>query len=573
MSGLPFSLQQYRKLLNSLQDGVLILDSSGVVRKINSSAAWLLGVEPGAILGQMLPHDPGVLDEAGRPLHPNEWPAAVTLLTSQPSEARLGISQQDGTIVWLQIRSAPLLSEAGTLEAVVVSVSDITNLKHKEAELKSSFMHDPLTGLPNRAWFFDSLAEVLSSESGTARHAVLLVNLDGFKRVNQLFGHSQGDELLKSVAARLQDCVQADDVVARLGSDEFALILRNACGARQAAGIAREILNSLATPFLIGRADSRVEITASIGIAVAPAGTVQVEGTMRQADIALRRAKHLGHSHFVVYDARLGQRIRRMEELEVRLREGIVAQELSVHYQPIINLADNRVSGAEALLRWNHPEIGKVLPSDFIPLAESTGTIHPLGEWVLDETISQLASWLLQDPGLLLAINLSPRQLESSHFLDRFLHVLDRHGVPARNVMLELTETYLMQEVKRIGGDLRRFSNLGVSIAIDDFGTGYSSLEYLQHLPVSHLKIDQSFVRRCERDSRSLALIEAMLRIGSALSLTVIAEGVETATQLKLLRQAGCSLAQGHLFSPAVPAAEFSALIGRPLVPQHLPPG
>jgi EAL domain-containing protein (putative c-di-GMP-specific phosphodiesterase class I) len=327
--------------------------------------------------------------------------------------------------------------------------------------------------------------------------------------------------------------------------------------------MAETVLQAIAEPFTFGTAEAQVELTVSIGIALAPCGRDLVATVARQANSALQGAKLSGKARFMIYDERQGARVRRKEMLERDLAQALARQEFSVLYQPIINLADESIHGMEALLRWHHPELGEVTPAEFIPLAESTGMIHSLGGWVIEEAVSRLGSWLGHDPGLLLAINLSPRQLESREFLRNFTHALGRHGVPHRNLMLELTETYLIQNVKRNARALDRFTDMGFSIAIDDFGSGYSSLKYLQHLPVTHLKIDRSFISESVHDARSLTLLEAIIQIADKLELTVIAEGVETPGQAETLRRAGCRLAQGFLFSNPLAAADLTALIGR----------
>jgi diguanylate cyclase (GGDEF)-like protein/PAS domain S-box-containing protein len=553
----------YRIIVDSLQDAVFVLDAGGIVTDMNPSARKLLGVTKADVIGRPFSAGWEVCDAEGWPLPREGWPLSLALKTGLPQTAVLSVNRPGEARIWLNVSSVPLLAgPARAAGGVITTLSDITSLKEKEAELENSLYHDQLTDLPNRHRFFDLLNSVLSAAApeGT-RHGVLFIDLDGFKHINDLYGYRHGDELLKAVAGRLKQCVAEGETLARLGADEFAILLPHVDSVRYAARTAKTVLQRIAQPFVVGAAEMQVELTVSIGIAIAPTGSDQVTRVARQANNALQGAKLSGKARVVIYDEQLDARIRRREQLERDLLPGLARGEFSVHYQPIVGLADGLIRGTEALLRWEHTEFGPVMPDEFIPLAEVTGAIHPLGSWVIEESVKQLGSWLKRDPALQLSINLSPRQLEAKAFLAKLTRTLEQHGVPHSNVMLELTETYLMQNVERNARELRRFADLGISIAIDDFGTGYSSLKYLQYLPVSHLKIDRSFIEESVRDERGLVLLEAIIHIARKLSLTVIAEGVETSAQAEVLCQAGCSLAQGYLFAHALSRAGFGRLL------------
>lgn len=444
-------------------------------------------------------------------------------------------------------------------------------LREAQALLEHTVNHDALTGLPNRRRFFDAARRAFTDEDRkrVMRDAVLVIDLDGFKRINDLYGHDVGDSVLTETARRLERAVRPGDLTARLAGDEFGLLLLNIGSVWHAVRIAERVVADLQEPIYLGGV--ALEVTASVGIAVAPHGVCDTDQVVNQADIALRRAEASGKSRFVVYDAHLDARVHDELELEADLRQALSRDEFQVHYQPIVDLRGGGVAGAETLLRWAHPTRDMISPAAFIPVAEDSGVIHPLGEWVLERSLQQLKVWLDTHPGLHLGINLSPRQLESPQFLTTFARILGVSGVPHDSVMLELTETYLMQDVERAARDLRRFANLGVRIAIDDFGTGYSSLKYLQHLPITHLKIDRSFIHNSARDPRARVLVEAILLLADKLELSVIAEGVETPEQAELLRQVGCRWAQGFLYERPVSSAEFTRyLANNPLSPVPL---
>jgi diguanylate cyclase (GGDEF)-like protein/PAS domain S-box-containing protein len=564
----------FARVVAALAQGIIVQDGQGAVTECNAAAERILGLDASVLIdrrqaGQCW----GAIAEDGSPLPQADFPPMQALQSGRPVHSQIAIRKPDGNLAWIAVSSVPLQREGERLPyAVVSSLADLTEAREKERQLEHSSGHDGLTDLPNRLEFFDVARRAFAEEGRkrAVRDAVLFLDLDDFKRVNDLFGHAVGDQLLVHAAIRLRQCIRPGDVAARLGGDEFALLLLDVGSVWNAVRVAQRVLESFTEPFRL--AGVALDVSTSIGISVAAEGARDPDVVTNQADIALRRAKAGGKSRYVVYDAHLDARVKDNLEIEADLRQALGRGEFEVHYQPVVELASGAVAGAETLLRWRHPERGLVPPAEFIPVAEDNGTIHPIGEWVLEQSLTQLKTWLEHHPGLHLGINLSPRQLESPQFLTTFARILGVSGVPHDAVMLELTETYLMQDVERAARDLRRFAGLGVKIAIDDFGTGYSSLKYLQHLPITHLKVDRSFIHRIVRDERSRVLVEAIQLLADKLELKVIAEGVETQAQADFLSGTGCRWAQGYLFERPMPGPAFDELLLRraPIDPKDL---
>ena len=411
-------------------------------------------------------------------------------------------------------------------------------------------LHDPLTGLANRALFLDRLQHSLAS---TGRHekplATVLLDLNGFKEINDSYGHAVGDELLCAVARRLMDAVRTADTVARLGGDEFALVIEDVKDSDRLE-ILERIDRAINTPFLL-QGQPR-QIGGSVGMALS-SGNQESSGEMlRRADMAMYAAKREGKSGHAVFETGMHTALVFRLEMKSDLQRALTDREFVVHFQPFVELPDGRLCGMEALVRWNRPGGGTVPPNEFIPLAEETGMIVPLGWWVLEESCRQFSDWLDRYPGhpdLTLHVNLSARQLHDSQATAKVLDALSTSGLSAEHVVLELTENSLMQDVESSLGAMRKLTALGVRMGIDDFGTGYSSLSYLQKLPVTVLKIDKSFVDDVAESKQGAALVRAILGVGSALELTVVAEGVERMEQVGRLQALNCKFAQGYFFS------------------------
>jgi diguanylate cyclase (GGDEF)-like protein len=430
--------------------------------------------------------------------------------------------------------------------------------------------HDPLTRLPNRRRYAELLAQALDRAQRTSGLlAVVFFDLDDFKRVNDTLGHAIGDQLLRAVAQRVGTRLGSESGVtdlsfgsglrlARLGGDEFTLLATDLPGTDAAATLARRVLDALSEPFLLG--SHEVFVSGSVGIALFPADGDDPALLMRNADTALSRAKELGKNRSLFFTAAMNEQAVERATLERDLRRGLERREFALHFQPVVDLAGGALVGVEALLRWRHPERGLVPPGEFISVAEETGLIVPLGEWILREACSVARGWQRAGrPPIPVSVNLSVRQFREEKLVEKIVAILDETGLDPCQLGLEITETVLMDADRRNLATLRSLRELGIAIAVDDFGTGYSSLGYLKHFPVDCLKIDRSFVRDVAADGGDAAITRAVIAMGKSLQLRVVAEGVETTAQLEFLRHHGCDAVQGFLAGQPVPAEEFAA--------------
>jgi diguanylate cyclase (GGDEF)-like protein len=437
-------------------------------------------------------------------------------------------------------------------------------LRQRTEDLAHIAVHDTLTGLPNRVLLADRLGQALRRTARTASSvAVLFVDLDRFKFVNDSRGHAVGDELLVAVAERLRGVARSHDTVARFGGDEFVVVCEDDDAAVQASRIAERIAEVLRDPVVTD--GQEVFLGASIGIAVADSGTDSPESLLRDADAAMYRAKERGRNRCEFFDAVMRTEAVAHLETQSALHRAVERDELRLHYQPVIDLASGAVTGVEALVRWARPHHGLVGPGDFIPLAEETGLIVPIGKWVLEEAARQVARWQEARPGqpLTVSVNLSAAQLRQPDLIDTLAAVIAAHRIDPGALCLELTESTFMEEAGGHGAALAALKALGVNLAIDDFGTGYSSLTYLKRFPVNVLKIDRAFVAGLGRDPSDTAIVRSVIDLAHALGLTVVAEGVETADQAAHLRRLGCDLAQGYHFARPLPPGELDSLLER----------
>lgn len=451
----------------------------------------------------------------------------------------------------------------GQGDGILIARSIRYAIERKKAEERLAYLsqYDPMTGLANRVLFQDRLRQAMArAERDGSMVALIFLNLDRFKSFNDAFGHHFGDELLKVVAGRLEDRAREGDTVARLGSDEFGIILEDLSEAQAAAQVARGISEKLSEPVALG--GQEVFVTASMGIAVRPPSGA--DSVMKDANAALQRAKELGRANYQFFSPEMNVQAFERLAFESSLRRALERGEFHIHYQPQVELASGRIVGAEALLRWYHPDLGLISPAKFIPVLEDTGLIVPVGEWLIEETCREARAW--RDAGLpapRVAVNLSPRQFRSRNLAHVISAALTRENLEPFCLELEITESLLMEDTEESDARLNALkAERGLRVAIDDFGTGYSSLAYLKRFPIDVLKVDRSFVRGMDGDPDAAAIISAIIGLAHNLRLKVIAEGVETAAQLARLRELDCDQAQGFYFSRPLPAGDFARLLG-----------
>jgi diguanylate cyclase (GGDEF)-like protein len=438
----------------------------------------------------------------------------------------------------------------------VSTFEDITERRRAEAQIAHMSRHDALTDLPNRVLFREHMEQNLARVRRGEALAVLCLDLDYFKGINDSLGHAVGDAMLQAVAGRLRDCVREMDTVARLGGDEFAILQVGARQPADATGLAQRIVDMLGQPFDL--AGHQLHIGVSVGIAVSPSDGDDPDQLMKNADLALYRAKEDGRNGFRFFEPEMDAKMRLRRTLEADLRKALTQGEFELFYQPVVNLRKNEITGLEALLRWHHPERGLVSPADFIPLAEEIGLIIPLGEWVLRQACAEAATW---SSPVTVAVNLSPVQFKSKNLVATVVSALAASRLPPIRLEVEITETVLMQDNEATLDVLHQLRDIGVRISMDDFGTGYSSLSYLRRFPFDKIKIDQSFVRDLVMNGDSLSIVRAVTGLGSSLGMVTTAEGVETAEQLNVLRAEGCTEVQGFVFSPPRPAREITKIL------------
>ena len=465
--------------------------------------------------------------------------------------------RKDGTLAMLRTKKIAIADANGKAEYLLGVSEDIADRKRAEAQIARLAHYDPLTELPNRVLFQRHLGEALSRRRRKGDQlAVHFIDLDRFKSVNDTLGHPIGDELLRVAAERLRGCVRDGDTVARLGGDEFAVVQTGLSDLTGATRLAERVVEAMAAPFdLHGH---HVVIGASVGVSVAPSDGDDADELLKKADMALYRAKADGRGAFHFFEPAMDEQLQARRALELDLRRALVAGEFQLYYQPLYHLGDDRVTGCEALLRWNHPERGMVSPADFIPLAEEIGLIVQLGEWVLREACAEAATW---PDHVRLAVNLSPAQFRDRALVRTVVSALATSGLPAERLELEITESVLLQDNAANMTMLHDLRALGVRISMDDFGTGYSSLSYLRSFPFDKIKIDQTFVRDILKDSDALAIIKAVLDLGASLGIVTTAEGVETVEQLNALRDQGCAEIQGYFISRPAPASDIARML------------
>ncbi|GGX61348.1 putative bifunctional diguanylate cyclase/phosphodiesterase [Saccharospirillum salsuginis] len=464
----------------------------------------------------------------------------------------------EGQPFWIELFLSPLQGDHGEVTHQVGILHDVTKNKQAEHQLKYQATHDALTRIPNRSYLDSALGRAMQAADRDRKEvAVLFLDLDRFKVINDSLGHSSGDELLRQVAKRLQSCLREQDLVSRLGGDEF-VILATQLEANTAQYVAEKILVTLEPPFEIF--GQTLYISSSIGISLYPNDGADQDELLAFADAAMYSAKTAGRNTFRFYASGMNAAVREELELENDLREAVERESFELYYQPKLDTVSGRMVGMEALIRWHHPRRGWVSPAEFIPLAESTGLIVRIDTWVLEEAVRQLSAWKKLGQALVpIAVNVSAREFASGNVLARIEQLIGRSGLPADLLELEITETTLMQDVDGTAPLLSALKKLGVGLAVDDFGTGYSSLNYLKRLPIEVLKIDQSFVSDIGTDEDDTTIVSAVIALAHSLRMKVVAEGVETEAQAAFLKEQGCDMSQGYLYSRPLPADELLA--------------
>jgi diguanylate cyclase (GGDEF)-like protein/PAS domain S-box-containing protein len=580
--------------MNNASVGIVITRGPTILR-YNPRLAAMFGIDGDALVGRptRLLHSSRESDESfGRK-------AKALIADGNAFEAELEVKRLDGDRFWVRANGYALNPEdppSGTIwiveditkrrqaEEMLVRARDelehrvrqrtqellvanqalqaeIAERRQIEERMRHVAHHDALTGLPNRSLLQERLAESVARARESGRlMVVLFIDLDRFKNINDSLGHVVGDHLLREVGERLRASVRDDDFVARIGGDEFVVVLDRVRSAQAGLGVAAKLLDALQVPFRVDAHE--LAVTASIGLCVYPKDGDSVEALMRNADTAMYRAKSQGRNGFMRFDGAMTQAAARHFQLETHLRRAIARSELELHFQPVYDAVEQRVISAEALLRWNHPDLGQLAPGSFIDVAEESGLVVPIGEWVLAEACAQAAAWRRAGlPALPVAVNLSGRQFWQKDLVRVVQDALAAAGLPPQALELEITESTVMQHVEQALAMLQELNDLGVTLAIDDFGTGYSSLAYLKRFPVDKLKVDRTFVRDVDRDPDDAAIVSSVIALARSMQLAVVAEGVETEAQRDLLLERGCTAMQGFLFCRPLPAGEFVAFV------------
>ena len=558
---------RFRGLIENLQVGVVLAGPDGEILVSNRAATDLLGVEEDGPLGRhwFETRWEGAIGEDGAPFPADELPPLRAIVDGRPvRNAVVGLTRPAaGDRIWLLVNAEPELAPDGGVRQVICTISDVTERKALEEQLAYRAYHDVLTGLPNRALFLDRLQNALAGRRRREDQlAVLFVDLDNFKVVNDSLGHEVGDGLLVEVAARLENSLRPADTLARLGGDEFAVMLTNVSGIRDALVVVARILKRLEAP--VSLQGEEVTVTASIGVALSTSAEPSPADLMREADAAMYRTKRGGKAGYSVFDPSLHAEALRRLELESHLRRALEREEFALHYQPIVNLQSGDVWGMEALIRWEHPDRGLVSPCEFVPLAEETGLVIPMGRWVLREACRQAKAWEREGvgpPHPVMLANLSANQLHGVDVVQSVEQMLAGADLNVCRLALDVTETALLQAEEGQSGVLARLKEMGVRISIDDFGTGYSSLAYLRHLPADILKIDKSFVEGLGENAEDTAIVRMVVDLAHTLGMEVIAEGVERADQLAQLAEMGCDMAQGYFFARPLPPEDASRFL------------
>jgi len=563
---LKAEIQQRKALVSQLQlsstifessgEGIIITDERFVVRAVNPAFAQITGYSSSEIIGQK----PNVLQSG---LQDADFYKMMWFAIGKMGywEGEIRNCRKNGEVYHEWLRITEVRNEQHAITNYIGIFSDISS--HASAKQKLYYLahYDALTELPNRVLFQETLKhEIANAQRNNTKLALMFLDLDRFKIINDTLGHSAGDKLLQEVSGRLLDCIRDNDMLSRQGGDEFTGILLGLNTASVAAVVAEKMVKAMEEPVIIQ--GEELYVTTSIGISIYPDDTDDIEDLLKYADTAMYKSKDKGRNTYTYYKEDVKQLSSKRFDLEAKLRKALDGDEFELHYQPKYDTVHGHITGMEALIRWNQPELGRIAPFDFIPLAEETGLIVPIGAWVLNEACRQNKAW--QDagfPGMRVAVNLSSRQFNDGNMIEIVNNIIDRHELDYKYLELELTESMIMQDAEETINILKSLYGCGIQLSIDDFGTGYSSLSYLKRFPITKLKLDRSFIMGLPDDKDDAKIVTAMITLAHGLDLTVIAEGVETREQLAWLEDAGCDEIQGYFFNAPMSAADFTKLL------------
>lgn len=553
--------------LNSISDAVIGTDMDGNVDYLNVAAENMTGWLRDDARGKPIKEVMQIVSGATRESRRN--PIDEVLETDKPMKLAAGtvLIRRDGRERAIEDSASPIHDSNGHLSGAVIVFHDITDAQTMALKMAYLAQHDFLTNLPNRVLLNDRITQAIAVAARRKSHlAVLFLDLDNFKNINDSLGHGVGDKLLQSVAERLSDCVRRSDTVSRLGGDEFVVLITEDQHAEDAALTADKILLALARPHVLG--ENELQVTSSIGISSYPADGGSADALIKHADTAMYQAKQLGRNNYQFFTRDMNAQAQERQQLEAQLRRALPRQELVLHYQPKVNLRTGAICGIEALLRWNHPQLGQLLPIRFLAVASECGLMVEIGRWVLREACTQAKRWL--DAGLEvgpMAVNLSAAEFRHKDFVAGVRAVLQETGLPAAALQLEMTETALMREAHASLEILQQLKALGIQFAVDEFGSGFSSLSHLTQFPVSLLKIDRSFVHKLDAADDNQAIVSALIGMGNSLGRRTVAEGVESEAQWAFLKANECVEGQGNLFSPALEAERMTVLLASGISP------
>lgn len=560
--------QDFQEFLELLPVGTAITDSRGRLVWCNQKGLEFFGLEAEEAKGlDWTSSDALVLQPDGNPMEPADRPLVQALATGQSvRDVVLGLERSsDGNWVWASVSAEPRVDSKGAIREVILTFEDVTQKRTAETELAIQTFRDRLTSLPNRTLFMERLAQaILRTERRKLATAVLFIDLDRFKVVNDSLGHDSGDHLLMQMAKRLRGCLRPEDTVARLGGDEFVILFEDLVSANDGLRVAERISESMKVPFPLN--GQEIFTTCSMGLALCSVADTIPSELVRDAEVAMYRAKAKGEGSIEIFDPSMNAQALARFQMESELRRAIEREEFILFYQPLISLGTGLIEGWEALVRWKHPERGMVPPLEFIPLAEETGLIVPIGKWVLQEAMRQASAWhdrFPSAPPRLMNVNISGRQFQQKELITTVTEALEASNFQASCLKLEITESVMMKDPQASLEAMKVFRGLEIHLVIDDFGTGYSSLSYLKRFPVDTLKVDKSFVDGLGKDPESTAIVGAIISLAKSLGMRVTAEGIETEAQLSRLRLLNCDQGQGYFFSRPLPAAQAEELLAK----------